>query len=186
MTEPVGPRITHQPQLLCCRAGPYVQGSAVQDCESADHMLCEPWRTLLTEALRAGKANPCLEHVWIPVKTKLSTSGGTRGSVLPAAPSDCSESLELLGPTVRAEVGKRARGNSKAGPGARECRAPGSQRPRSLHQKSRWPAPGQQTARWRTSPGKSFQVCSFLQHSLRWLLPICCHCNLQSSLLLGN
>lgn len=59
-----------------------------------------------------GNANPGLEHVWILVKTKLSTSEGTRGSALQAspqvtvlqedqhcklAPRDCSQSLVLLG-----------------------------------------------------------------------------------------
>ena len=58
----------------------------MQDCRSADQMLCEPWRTELTEALYVGKANPCPEHVWILIKTKLSTFEGTRGSVLQASP----------------------------------------------------------------------------------------------------
>lgn len=171
MTEPVGPRITHQLQLLCCRAGPYVQGSAVQDCESADHMLCEPWRTVLTEALR-GKGKPVPGACVDSSQDKAQHLWGHKG----ISAASCPQATALKawcywGPTVRAEIGKLARGNSKAGPGACECCAPCSHRPWSLHQKSRWPALGQPTARWWTSPGKSFQVCSFLQHSLRWLLP---------------
>lgn len=154
----------------------------MQDCGSADHMLCEPWRTVLTEALRAGKANPWLEHVWIPVKIKLRTSGGTRGSVLPAAPKQL---LSKPGATGDPLFGLRLESSTEATarlalvcvsavPHGHSIRSPGG-----LLRDSRWPDGGHHLA------SHSRYVPSFDTLS-GGCSPVCCHCNLQSSLLLSN
>lgn len=191
MTEPMGPRITYQLQLLCCRAGPYVRGSAMQDCRSADQMLCEPWRTELTEAVCVGKANPCPEHVWILVKTKLSTFEGTRGSVLQASPQVTVLKVWCYwGPSVQSEIGKLDnRGDSKAGPGACERYAMCSLHPSPMVAPLEAQVACSGTADGQmvdiTWPSHSRYVPSFDTLS-GGCFRVCCYCNLQSSLLLSQ
>ena len=78
----------------------------MQDSVSVDRMLCETCITELTEALRMGKANLCLEYMWIPVKTNHGTFGGTRGPVLPTSPQVTVLKVQYYwGPRVQCVIG---------------------------------------------------------------------------------
>lgn len=115
VTEPVGPTIMCPLQLLCCKVGPYIQGDAMQDSVSVGQRLCEPCIMELTEALHMGKANPCLEYVWIRVETNNGTFGGTRGPVLPTSPQVTVLKVQYYwGPRVQCVIGNSTEATARS------------------------------------------------------------------------